>query len=949
MIEDDLGFIWLAADKGLFRYNGKEYTNYSHPNKRGLSVFNLEQDRNGRIWCNNISGQFFYIENDSLHLFYDIKDKIKTTQLPVFTLDENDNVNISTDEGLYQVNFYSKEVDELVKIENNLLRIPPNIKRYNNDLFFLNDSISQFRSGKFYQAFPFKTRNTYSRFHSFNNDLYFISSWVKHYTSSEDNRTDFYTVDIDSRSLSKANAFKKLENKTIISVDEIDNRIWFNTNNGTYVYQIKKGTLVYEKSFYLDKYVTRVLKDKNENYWISTLKDGIFVIPNLSVTSLKLPPVIENVTSLSFAGDNLIYGTDKSSIVFYNLSTKVSEAIVLNNVMIVAKLAYNSAMNVLFICGDNNSFLCDLNTGKSVEIPELRSVKDMTASNNNSLLVSNHDGAYVLDYSNSKKSSVSTKGTPPLRFSNEVLIARKNIDVSFVRSYTSHYRKDSTMYVGQIDKLFFFDKTLSKSEIKYKENSISATDIVETEDSVIWVSTNENGIIGIRNNEALYNFDKSNGLISNQALKLAADGNNLWVVTNKGLLFFDRNNLSFKSFSFKNEIPIQKVTDIKVYRSKVYISGNSGVFVVDKSYLDSVKSAPKVYFESVIIGNREKELQKKYTISHSENSFETHFNANFYNSKESIVYLYRLRELEVDWKETNTGIVRYPSLPGGEYTFEVKALTNKGVESEEIQIIQLYITTPFWNQLWFYLIIGLLAFAYFRITIKRVRDKQKKKIENERISKELVFSQLENLRSQMNPHFIFNVLNSIQEYIVTNDKYTASIYLAEFSKLIRMYLDHSRLEQIQLSEEVKALKIYLELEENRFEDDFEYSIIGIENIDMEEVYIPSLFIQLYVENAIKHGLLHKDRNKKLSVRFEYNDINKILLCTITDNGIGRVESKKINEENKKYHTSFATEANSNRVDLLNKNRKRKIVVQMIDVYTKQSEPNGTKIIISIPQ
>ncbi|MDT7831582.1 histidine kinase [Flavobacteriaceae bacterium S356] len=949
MIMDDDGFIWLAADKGLFRYNGKEYTNYSHPNKRGLSVFNLQKDHKGRIWCSNVSGQFFYIENDVLHLFFDIKDRVKTTQLPVFTTDENDGISISTDEGLYHVDFSTKKIKELTRIKNNLLKIPPNIARHSGDVFFFNDSILQFRNGKFHQSYTFDSNNIYNRFFSFNNTFYFISSREKYFTPSGINETTFYKIEPDSGKLKEVFTPLEIRSKTIINVSEIDNRVWFNTNDGTFVYQIVDGTWIFQKRFYEKRYTTRVVRDNNDNYWIATLRNGIYVIPNLSINRLETPQGIQNITSLSVVKDNLIYGTDKGCIIVNNLETGATKAIELFKGLRVLKMAYNNQTNVLFICGDVQSYLWDLNTGNVKEAFEVRGAKDLSTVNANLLLISNHNSVSLLDYSNYQINTKSDSIDLNFRYRGKLIRAKDRREMGTVRSYTNLLRKDSSIYIGQIDKLYFIDKKGSKKEVLYMGNSIFATDIAETNDGIIWVSTNENGIFGLRKDKVVFNYNKSNGLQTDQALKVLADKNDVWVVTNKGLHFFDRNEVSFKSFSFKSEIPIQKISGIKNYRDKIYLSGNSGIFIVDKSYLKDAKKAPEVYFESVVIGNENKGPQNEYTTSYKENSFEARFNANFYNSKESLTYLYRLRGIEKDWKETNTGVVRYPSLPSGNYTFEVRAITNKGVSTKEIKTIELFITTPFWNQWWFYLLIIFIGIGYFRFTIKRVRKKQEEKLEKERVSKKLVFSQLENLRSQMNPHFIFNVLNSIQEYIVRNDKYAASTYLVEFSKLIRMYLDHSRKEEIQLNEELSALKIYLGLEKNRFDNDFAFSIQEVKGISPEKLYVPSLFLQPYVENAIKHGLLHKREDKELSVKFDYKKEHHVLVCIIEDNGVGREASKSINKANNKYHTSFATKANNNRVDLLNRNRKRKIEVQVVDNYNENSEPVGTKVIISIPQ
>ena len=171
----------------------------------------------------------------------------------------------------------------------------------------------------------------------------------------------------------------------------------------------------------------------------------------------------------------------------------------------------------------------------------------------------------------------------------------------------------------------------------------------------------------------------------------------------------------------------------------------------------------------------------------------------------------------------------------------------------------------------------------------------------ELISKKLVFSQLEALRSQMNPHFIFNALNSIQEYIVFNNKELASNYLVKFSRLIRIYLEHSQQNEIVLKEEVNALKIYLELEKIRFEDILDYDLYIDENLMLEQIKIPSLFIQPYVENAIKHGLLHKLDDRKLKVSFQKEKLNNYLVCTIEDNGIGRKQAAALQSKRTNRH------------------------------------------------
>ncbi|WCO01072.1 tetratricopeptide repeat-containing sensor histidine kinase [Psychroserpens ponticola] len=214
------------------------------------------------------------------------------------------------------------------------------------------------------------------------------------------------------------------------------------------------------------------------------------------------------------------------------------------------------------------------------------------------------------------------------------------------------------------------------------------------------------------------------------------------------------------------------------------------------------------------------------------------------------------------------------------------------------------------------------------------------------VEKQYKDSELKALKAQMNPHFIFNALNSIQDYIVLNQKNLASDYLGKFADLIRNYLHFSDTGFISIPDEVHNLNLYLELEKLRFEESLEYSIHLDDNANFEEFNIPTMLIQPYIENALKHGLLHKKDNRKLSISIsKFSD--KIVECVIEDNGIGREKSKEINQKRASHHKSFALKATTERLDLLNYGRDKKIGVEFIDLKVN-NEAVGTKVILKIP-
>lgn len=228
------------------------------------------------------------------------------------------------------------------------------------------------------------------------------------------------------------------------------------------------------------------------------------------------------------------------------------------------------------------------------------------------------------------------------------------------------------------------------------------------------------------------------------------------------------------------------------------------------------------------------------------------------------------------------------------------------------------------------------------VIAKDLKETQKRLV----IEKQYRNSEIKAITAQMNPHFIFNALNSIQDYIIHNEKKLARKYLVKFSRLIRIYLEHSQQRTVSLHEEINALQLYLDLEKDRFEDVFLYTINVSEALKTNQIQIPSFLVQPYVENAIKHGLLHKINNRELHIEFDLNLAKTMLVCIVKDNGIGREASLKINEKQLKPK-SFSSEANKKRIDLLNKTSKHPIHLEIIDDYHENGTVAGTTVKISI--
>ncbi|HNE51312.1 MAG TPA: histidine kinase, partial [Chitinophagales bacterium] len=242
--------------------------------------------------------------------------------------------------------------------------------------------------------------------------------------------------------------------------------------------------------------------------------------------------------------------------------------------------------------------------------------------------------------------------------------------------------------------------------------------------------------------------------------------------------------------------------------------------------------------------------------------------------------------------------------------------------------------------------IAYYGYRYFRNRIQLARKKENEKMQLLRqrteYEKQLAEIKLKALVAQMNPHFIFNCMNSIQAMILSNQNMEASMYLTKLSRLVRAVLENSVKTFVPLQEVIEKLKLYLELESLRFDQKFNYDI-QVKDVDTYSVEMPAMLIQPYVENSIWHGLLKKEGDKNILILFYKK--NNMLVCEIIDNGIGRVKAAELNL--KKQHKSLGTIITQEMFDTLHKIKDTNYRVETIDLYDSTHQPLGTKVVVEI--
>jgi len=356
---------------------------------------------------------------------------------------------------------------------------------------------------------------------------------------------------------------------------------------------------------------------------------------------------------------------------------------------------------------------------------------------------------------------------------------------------------------------------------------------------------------------------EADGLVNNVVYGLVYEGDGeLWLSTNNGLVRHNIYSRSFQNFRPKHYLQSTEYNEGAFLRSSsgtLYFGGVSGLnyFKPDEVQFDTT-GCPIYYTD--FRGKFTSQKTNRLELSFLDSRLEIDFMSLYYTNPDGIKYSYRLKGYDNDWVVTNQNTAVYPRLSPGTYSFHVKAEDEFGYWARESSELRVVVNPPIWQRWWFIalllLVLASLVYAIFRYRTKQIKETYKL---------QLIDSELAGLRSQMNPHFIFNSLNSIQYFILKKEPQEAYTYLSKFASLMRKILQNSRLRFISIQDEMDWLNLYLEMEKMRMDDNLDYSIKTRNINDTNLTNIPTMLIQPFVENSIVHGLLPKQDNRKLDV------------------------------------------------------------------------------------
>ncbi len=955
--QDSKGYMWFATDAGVSRFNGYEFENFDVSD--GLTdntVFLITEDRKGRIWFGTFNCQLSYFKNDSIYPYEHNNKLIKVLTekkgLWSFYVDNAENIWIGfLSQGIFRCDVKG-EIHQMMKLPKG---IGLGIKLFQMEDSFIYGTKNSFEfekktrkhkkfNYKLWSEFQFKEKKMTAFLDAIYLDKKGVSNWVINYYKS--GVIIIYGSDVliyydknDTIEINKLNVPFLEKNRFFSTVIDGD-FIWFCIENeGVYKCKIINDELEIVDRFLYGKSISRIFKDKENGVWFQSLKEGVYYLSSEEIKYKKRKGIpvslieIDTKTGQLYTsqenGDISRVLRDKNDLQYKSIAK-------VKNRPTTIKYYYNQ--NSLLIGEEKSSNFTYYQNGQIKYWRGIRSIvsKSILVDEDTIYRVGTH-GVSILINGIEKYSS---------RYSNRKLKIW----------CTSLIKNKDKLWIGTNDGIrIYYNKNITDPFANNKYLSSSITSMERLNKDVFLIGTKSYGILVIKNDSIVDVINEKDGLVRNLVRKIHIDNQKtIWVGTNKGLSRIDyagTNNQQIYNLTQKHGLISEEINGISSYKDIIYVVTPEGLIHFDKTKIRENTTLPPTYITAFSINEKGRKLEEKYQFSYKENNINITYEGLNYRSLGEIEYQYRMLGIDTTWVSTVARNVRYPSLRSQDYTFEVKSKNEDGYWGKPA-ILHFTINPPIWLTWWFItltIVLGILIiYLIFKYQIRQYNFKNemnRKILVSEKI---IIEEELTALRAQMNPHFIFNTLGAIQNAIISLDKRVAYDYVESFGRLIRIVLESSKNPDIELDMEIEMISLYIDLESVRFSNKFSFNITIDEHLEQDIFYVPTMVIQPFVENAILHGLVPKvGESLLLSINFTIKGDTEII-CTIEDNGIGRLASEKLNRLKKLDKKSMGMKITKERLDLYYKGTGKRFSFNIIDLIDENDNPLGTKVEIIFP-
>lgn len=942
ILQDRQGYIWIATDSGVSRFDGYQFKNFgAEEGLKNSVVFHLQEDHYGRIWMQTMAGNLYYFYQGTVqsypfnHLFSYYRNYFS---IPNDFHMEADGTLYTSLYGIGILKISPTGESELINLchyHDITLRESPEFDRYlysvvwRSSLLYLN--WEEARTGvrpamgiygdTLRQSYILPRNQGYTSLYAYVDDDVMVFDIRKELNVYVDDELKLSTQLPTS----------------IAEVTRIGEAFWmgFNDRHGVRLYQDQEALLADDfQSYLVGESISAICRDRAGGYWFGTLNEGIYYTPNLDLQVIHPgePGSNSNVLSMeAWKEDQLLFGTDNGMLYSLDSADRVQELFQVPGP--VFDLWYRPASDDIWVAAiplqimDANG-LERVRYAPELGVPNWVVVKKLHPLHGQPAVIgSSGHGVDFIDL-------------------NREVVTYSTIHSSIKERYLEVFEDaQGRIWVGNTRGLFqFLDSTLISPPIEHAAFQLRVEDIDQLADSTLVVGSKGGGLI-LWKDDSIRIFDKSRGLTTNMIETITIDSmEQIWIGTLNGLnkLFrpTPQDDWQVKSFSMAHGLPSNEINDLFAHGNWMYVATSKGITKLP--LVDTSRAIiPHLILERIAVNGTPREAGDLQTLKFSERNLQLTYLCINYKFDGRIQYRYRLSSAE-DWTYTYERSVNYAALAPGFYQFEVQAQDEDGDWSDPLSL-SFAISSPVWQRPWFFLLILLLAIAmvYYRYRRRLARLKKEASIE-----KEINELQRSALQAQMNPHFIFNCLNSIQNFIASGNKTSAMEYLSRFAKLVRITLKASVETVISLQEEVDVLENYLELEKLRFGNRFDYEIFVDPRLDVFDTTLPPLLVQPFVENAIIHGFNFTDPAQKGKIYLGYELIGALLQVTIRDNGIGIEASRRRRIGKEKLRTSLGMQITRKRLSIQNHSEEKE-QLKITEMVDSEGNVAGTEVKIRI--
>jgi len=923
--EDSNGNIWAGTTGGLSRFDGSAFFNFKR--KDGLvgeNITSIAKDKDGRLWIGTTQGISVYDGKSFESLT--TKNGLISDSVSMIYVGKSGAIWIVTDRGPGKLIFENKpQQDKLadnyhfadIRFTEALGKVTSITEDDNGYTWFGTDSGAVKYDGIKFIMYTVREGLLENGIRSLSKDERSNAIWLGTSNGlnriSANDKIEAFRVS----SASNGNDIRKL-------LTDVEGNLWIGTENGVYRFRDPSFYTFSVQGGLKDSQINFIFRDSKKNLWVGTEKEGVYMYSSSDVprTSSYLVRNFSESDGLSGTATNACM-EDKAGNIWIGTSKGVFQ---FNGKTF---LKFNEKINgvhdyeVTAVMQDRRDRIW-LGVNNTVTIWDKGSLTTHELESDESRL------KVYCEFEDSKRNIwLGTRsGELYLYDGRDYINFSRKLNMEGKTYFAILEDKEGVLYFGSLYGVYVYDPS-----------------------GKILPSGTQLALIS-----------EKDGLSSDIVFAMSFDaaGDNLYIGTNQGL-----NKFNVKEFKKSGKINLRQYGQEEglhsldfnpngIWREEdgtFWLGTTNGLVRFNphafrENYVESKTSITKIslFYEDTLLAPDSK-------LPHDLNNISFEYIGICLTNPERVRYKFMLEGYDKEWSpETKETFARYSNLAANKYMFKVVSCNSEGIWNKDPVSFSFEILPPVWKTWWFRITVSLAAILFILI-FSKLRAEAIRKKEAEKLSREiqLANNELKALRAQMDPHFIFNSLSSIQSFIMTKDEDSALRYLNKFAKLMRTILSNSEKASVTIGEEIESLKLYLELEVLRWDKKFDYSIIIDSGIETDFHKIPSMLIQPYVENAILHGLVpRKEGRGKVDINITQNDTH--IICAISDNGIGRQKSHELRtKSNQATHESMGMKITSDRLEVLNRIHHSDLNVKITDLLDDSGNSSGTKVEIFIPR